>query len=88
MGVRSATHRDISEEVERVKRHIDQAVCELTAARGRMSAGALQGTGERSTSELASLCISLELALGDSIASARQLAERMTRGPIGRPVLS
>lgn len=81
MGLRDATKRDLAEELERVKRHIGQAVLELTEARTRMPAtpiaddDANADAGEAG-SEAANLCISLELALADTIVWAQRLAEK------------
>jgi len=81
MGARRASKRNLSEEIERVKRHIDFAVSELSEARDRMAAPAPDTAGQDwvtpSENEMANLCISLELALADSVVCAQRLAEKL-----------
>lgn len=79
MGVRRAIQSDMSEELDRVKRHIDHAIFELTEARERMDAKSSLRRSIPSvpSRDLANLCISLELALADSVSSAQRLAEKI-----------
>jgi|SRR5258708_3435388 hypothetical protein len=80
MAVRNARKPDLTEELERVKRRIEQAVSDLSAARDRMPPKAasahLTHHNPLAESELANLCISLELALQDTRNWARQLADK------------
>lgn len=80
MGVRHVRNANLTEELDRVKRHIDLAVFELTEARSRMTAaGAARSKGlPSSQGDLATVCISLELALADCVAWAQKLAEKVS----------
>jgi hypothetical protein len=89
MGVRNTSKkRDLAEELARVKRRIDQAVFELAEARTRMTNNQAamddQSASESAESEMATLCISLELSLADAVAWAQRLAEKV-RGSV-KPV--
>jgi hypothetical protein len=91
MGARTTTRRDLAEELARVKRHIDQALLELADARSRMTFQPVPMDADRPAgpreSELATLCISLDLALADSVASAQRLADKVRKAwkPLGVP---
>ncbi|MDB5330979.1 MAG: hypothetical protein JWP03_2130 [Phycisphaerales bacterium] len=80
MAVRNARKQDLGEELERVKRRMEQAVFELSEARDRMppkaAAAHFAHDNPRAESDLTNLCISLELALQDTRNWARQLADK------------
>ncbi|MDB5300616.1 MAG: hypothetical protein JWO87_2279 [Phycisphaerales bacterium] len=80
MAVRNARKLNMAEELERVKRRIEQAVFDLSEARDRMppkaAANHYSHSNPLAESEMANLCISLELALQDTRNWARQLADK------------
>jgi hypothetical protein len=82
MGAISVTRRDLVEELKRVHRHIDQAIFDLTEAKTKLAANPLTNQSslpEPSLAEMATTCISLELALADSVVWAQRLADKIRR---------
>src|SRR4051812_530177 len=85
MGIKLTTHRgdlhQLSEEVGRARRHIDQTIEELTRVRDRIpgpreveQAFAAAAPGERT--DVCNACLSLELSLAEARKWAAQLASK------------